>query len=167
MQNSNPTKDLIVTRTFDAPVELVWKLWTDPEQVKTWWGPAQYTSPSCEIDLREGGKYLFCMRSPEDQGGRDFYSVGTYQKIVALERLEFTQSFADEHGNIIPTARMGMPDMPDEVRTVVEFEKLEDNKTKMTITQYDQPANQMFEYAVAGWGQSFDKMAASLMVTEA
>ena len=60
-------EDLIVTRIIDAPVEQVWRAWTDPEYVKRWWGPKDYTSPSCKIDLRVGGKYLFSMRAPEDQ----------------------------------------------------------------------------------------------------
>jgi uncharacterized protein YndB with AHSA1/START domain len=162
MSNNNPVQDLVVSRIFNAPLELVWKLWTDPEQVKTWWGPAKFTSPTCKIDLREGGTYLFCMHSPEDQGDRDFYSTGTYQKIVPRERLEFTQSFSDKNGTIIPPAQMGMPDMPEKVQTVVTFKDLGGGKTEMTITQSDQPAGQMFEFAVAGWNQSFDKMAASL-----
>lgn len=49
---------IVITRTFDIPVEIVWKGWTDPGLMMQWWGPAEFTSPICEIDLREGGKYL-------------------------------------------------------------------------------------------------------------
>ena len=52
-------EDLVVTRIIDAPIELVWKAWTDPELIMRWWGPKYYTSPSCKIDFREGGKYIF------------------------------------------------------------------------------------------------------------
>ena len=52
-------EDLVVTRIIDAPIELVWKAWTDPEHVMKWWGPKYYTSPSCKIDLREGGECRF------------------------------------------------------------------------------------------------------------
>ena len=55
-------QDLIITRAFDAPRELVWKAWTDPEQVKRWWGPKDFTAPFCKIDLRVRGKYLYCDR---------------------------------------------------------------------------------------------------------
>lgn len=65
-------KDLVVTRVFDALVDLVWKAWTDPEQVMRWWGPEGFTSPVAMIDFREGGTSLVCMRSPE---GQDFYNA--------------------------------------------------------------------------------------------
>lgn len=72
MRNNNPAqaskKDgLVITHVFDTPVELVWKAWTDPERMKRWWGPKNFTSPFCKIDFRVGGKYLYCMRSPECQ----------------------------------------------------------------------------------------------------
>ena len=86
---------LVIERVFDAPRELVWKAWTDPEQVMRWWGPKGYTSPAAEIDFRVGGKYLFAMRSPEFQEGRDLWSTGVYREIVPLERLVCTNSFAD------------------------------------------------------------------------
>ena len=60
-------RELVVTRIFDAPVELVWKAWTEPERVMRWWGPKGYTSPAASIDFRVGGKYLWAMRSPEGQ----------------------------------------------------------------------------------------------------
>ena len=65
-------KDLVVTRVFDALVDLVWKAWTDPEQVMRWWGPEGFTSPVAMIDFREGETSLVCMRPPE---GQDFYNA--------------------------------------------------------------------------------------------
>ncbi|WP_052759761.1 SRPBCC family protein [Paenibacillus sp. DMB20] len=88
--NVNPKKqDIVITREYDYPLELVWKAWTDPTLVMKWWGPTNYTSPRCEIDFREGGKYVFCMRTPITQGGIESYSAGVYKKIVPMERLEF------------------------------------------------------------------------------
>ena len=70
-------RDLVITRIFDAPVEEVWKAWTDPDYVTRWWGPTGFTSPSCKIDFREGGKFVFHMRAPKEfQGGQDFYTSG-------------------------------------------------------------------------------------------
>jgi len=105
MADNQPKRDLVVTRIIDAPIELVWKAWTDPQYVMRWWGPEFYTSPTCKIDLREGGSYLFCMRAPQDQGGQDTYTAGVYKKIVPMERLEFTQSLADKDGKKISPPR--------------------------------------------------------------
>jgi len=167
MTNKNHSKnqDLVVTRIIEAPVKLVWKSWTDPEYVMRWWGPKDYTSPSCKIDLREGGKYLFCMRAPKNQGGQDMYSAGVYKKIVPMERLEFTQGMADKDGNSIDPAQMGMPDFPTEMRIEVEFRSKKCDITELTIMHYDWPVSdggQMYVYALAGWHQSIDKLAESL-----
>ena len=75
---------LTITRIFDAPRDLVWKAWTDPEYYKKWWGPTYFTAPISKIDLRVGGKYLSCMRGPD---GKDYWSTGVYREIVPLERL--------------------------------------------------------------------------------
>jgi uncharacterized protein YndB with AHSA1/START domain len=60
-------REVVITRVFDAPRELVWKAWTEPERVMRWWGPNGYSCPVAKIDLRVGGEYLYCMRSPEGQ----------------------------------------------------------------------------------------------------
>ncbi len=156
-------EDLVVTRIIDAPVELVWKAWTEPEHVMRWWGPKYYTSPSCKIDLREGGKFLFCMRAPQDQGGQDMYNTGIYKKIVPMERLEFIMSMADKDGNTVDPTAVGMPpDFPKEVRMVVVFKSIRGNMTELTVTEYDWPVSPMFVYALAGMQQSIDKLSASL-----
>ncbi len=155
-------EDLVITRIIDAPIELVWKAWTDPKHVTRWWGPKYYTSPNCKIDLREGGKYVFCMRAPQDQGGQDSYTAGVYKKIVPMERLEFTQSLADKDGNPIDPAQAGMPpDFPKEIRTQVLF-RAKGKMTELVITEYDWPVSQMSVYSYAGMQQSIDKLAVSL-----
>jgi uncharacterized protein YndB with AHSA1/START domain len=155
-------EDLVVTRIIDAPLELVWKAWTHPEYVKRWWGPKDYTSPACKIDLREGGKYLFTMRAPEEQGGQDSYTAGVYQKIVPMQLLEFTQSLADKDGNKIDPTVIGMPpDFPREIRTVIVF-KAKGDMTELTITEYGWTMSQMYVYSYAGMQQSMDKLAVVL-----
>jgi uncharacterized protein YndB with AHSA1/START domain len=152
----------VVKRIIDAPLALVWKAWTDPEHVKRWWGPKDYTSPVCKIDLRVGGRYLFCMRAPQEQGGQDAYNVGVYLKIVPMELLEFTQSLSDPEGNPIDPAQAGMPpDFPKEMRMVVAF-KAKGDMTELTVTEYGWTASQMFVYALAGMHQSIDKLAESV-----
>src|ERR1700690_4072823 len=107
--NNLQEEDLGVTRIIDAPLQMVWKAWTEPEQVRRWWGPKNYISPICKIDLREGGRFIFSMRAPEEQGGQDSYTSGIYKKIVPMERLEFTQSLSDKSGNKIDPAQAGRP----------------------------------------------------------
>ena len=157
------TRDLIVTRTFDTPVELVWKAWTEPEYVMKWWGPDYFTSPSAKIDFREGGTSLVCMRAPQDFGGQDMYSTWVYQKIVPMQQIEFVQNLSDENGDLIDPAVFGMPpEFPRDTRTVVIFKDLGNKKTEMTVTQYNMPApdTQMGKNAELGLNQSLDKMAA-------
>jgi uncharacterized protein YndB with AHSA1/START domain len=152
-------QDLVITRVFDAPRESVWKAWTDPEAVKRWWGPKDYTAPDCKSDLREGGKYLYCMRSPE---GQNYWSTGVYREIVEPERIVSTHSFADEKGNVVPATHYGMSvDLPLEMRMTVTFD-VHEGKTKITLRHAGIPSGLMFELAQAGWNESFDKLAASL-----
>jgi len=165
--NSSPmnTRDLVVTRVFAAPVELVWKAWTEPEYVMRWWGPDYFTSPSAKMDFREGGTSLVCMRAPEDFGGQDMYSTWVYQKIVPMERIEFIQNLADKDGNQIDPAQIGMPpEFPRDMRTVVTFKDLGNGKTEMTVTEYNVPTadTELGKNAELGLNQSLDKMVVSL-----
>jgi uncharacterized protein YndB with AHSA1/START domain len=156
-------RDLIVTRNFDAPVELVWKAWTDPEYVMRWWGPDHFSSPSARIDLRVSGISLVCMRAPQEFGGQDMYSTWVYREIVPMQRLEFIQNLADEEGNLIDPQKLGLPpEFPRHMRTVVTFKDLGNGTTEMTVTEYDMPAadTEMGRNAELGLNQSLDKMAA-------
>lgn len=153
-------REIVITRIFDAPRQLVWKAWTNPEHLMRWWGPKNFTSPACKVDLRVGGKYLYCMRSKE---GQEFWSTGTYKEIVPFERLVCSDSFADEKGNVVPASHYGMPgdNWPLELTVTITFEDL-GGKTKMTLTHAGIPAGEMKEMTGAGWNESFDKLAASL-----
>ncbi len=159
MPNTKTAPDMTITRIFDAPRELVWKAWSDPEQLKRWWGPEHFTAPTCKVDFRVGGIYHFCMRSPE---GQDFWSTGQYQEITPIERLVFTDSFADAFGNVVAPTYYGMgDDFPSELVVTVMFEALAD-KTRMTMHHAGIPTGENQEAAQLGWNQSFDKLAASL-----
>ncbi len=153
------TDELRITRVFDAPREHVWKAWTDPETVKRWWGPKDFTAPFSTIDLRPGGKYLNCMRSPE---GKDYWSTGVYREVVEPERIICTDSFADEHGNVVPATHYGMSaDFPLEMLIRATFEEYE-GKTRLTLTHTGFPPGEDAEMAREGWNQSFDKLDALL-----
>ncbi|MGY4690983.1 SRPBCC family protein [Salibacterium sp. K-3] len=162
MNQESKKQELVITRIFDLPVELVWKAWTDPELVMKWWGPEHFTSPSCKIDLREGGRYLFCMRSPENLGGQDSFSTGTYTKIIPQERLEFTHHLCDKDGNILDPVEAGMPsDFPYKIDYIIDF-KAEENKTELVITQYGWSPGEMQKRAITGMNQSLDKLAVTI-----
>jgi uncharacterized protein YndB with AHSA1/START domain len=144
--------ELVITRVFDAPRELVWKAWTDPQRFKRWWGPKNFTAPVCKIDLQVVGAYLYCMRSPE---GQDYWSTGVYREIVPPERIVCTDSFADEKGNLVPASHYGMGgDWPSELLVTVTFEEQE-GKTKFTLRHAGIPAGEMRELcALAGTNPS-------------
>jgi uncharacterized protein YndB with AHSA1/START domain len=154
-------KELTITRVFDAPRELVWKAWTEPERVKRWWGPKGFTSPVIKIDLRVGGEYLSCMRSPE---GQDFWGKGIFREIVAPERLVMTDSFADKEGNTVPASYYGMSgDWPLEMLVTVTFEEQE-GKTKLTLKHSGIEGISAMDRdnMEQGWSQSFDKLSVYL-----
>ena len=153
-------QELVITRIFDAPRELVWKAWTEPGRVMHWWGPKNYTTPFCTIDLRVGGTYLNCMRSPE---GRDYWSTGVYRIIKAPELLVCTDNFADEIGNVVAASHYGMSgDWPQELLVTVTFEDQE-GKTRLTLRHTGIPAGEMSDLTEAGWNESFDKLAEMLV----
>lgn len=148
-----------LTRIFVAPRELVWRAWTEPEHLMKWWGPAKFTSPAAKIDFRVGGTFLFCMRSAN---GQDFWNTGVYQEIVPLERIIYTDSFADPEGNRVDPSYYGMPgDWSGEMLVTVTFEEHE-GTTKISLRHVGLPAGMMIEMAAAGWNESLDKLAASL-----
>ncbi len=80
---------LVITRVFDAPRDLVFKAWTEPERLMRWWGPKGFTTPFCKVDLRPGGVFHYCLRSPE---GRDVWGKGVYREIVEPERIIYTDT---------------------------------------------------------------------------
>ena len=80
-----------VERTFPAPVEKIWKVWNDPESMKKWWSPKDYTAPVVKNDFRVNGTFLLSMKSPK---GEMFWNTGTYKEIVAHKRIVSTMSFS-------------------------------------------------------------------------
>ena len=154
-------RDVVVTRVFDAPIEQVWKAWTDPEYVMQWWGPTGFTCPLAEMDFREGGVSLVCMRAPKEFGGQDLYNTWTYKKIAPMQRIEYILNFTDKGRKAFDPAEMGLPaGIPKEVRNVNTFKDLGNGKTEMTVTEYDYTSDQAHDLSKAGLEQCLDKMAA-------
>jgi uncharacterized protein YndB with AHSA1/START domain len=88
-------RELVITRTFEAPRHRVFQAWTEPSQVARWWGPQGFTTTHCDMDIRPGGAFRVCMRSPE---GADYWKQGVYREIVEPERLVFTFAWEDAEG---------------------------------------------------------------------
>jgi uncharacterized protein YndB with AHSA1/START domain len=156
---------VLITRVFDAPRDLVFKAWTDCERLTRWWGPKGFTTPLCKIDLRPGGVSHYCMRSPE---GRDYCGKGVYREVIEPERIVFTDSFADEEGNVVPATYYGMSaDYPLEMLVTVTFAEHE-GKTKLTLEHAlgSVPASER-DLCKQGWSESLDKLAEHLAVAGA
>jgi uncharacterized protein YndB with AHSA1/START domain len=154
-------KQITVTRIFNAPVELVWKTWTDPELVKRWWGPDMFTCPMAKIDFRVGGTSIVSMKGPEAfDGGKEHFSIWLYKEIIPMKKIEFVQNLADAAGNKMNPVVLGMPpDFPKDIRTLVTFKELGKGKTEMTVTEFAD-MGQMAKFAQMGLEQSIAKMDA-------
>ncbi len=120
--NSAATADreLVVTRIIDAPRRLVFQAWTDPEQVANWWGPQGFVTTHCDMDIRTGGAFRLCMRSP---AGTNHWKRGVYREIAKPERIVFTFAWVDASGN-----------PGHELLTTVTFED-HGAKTRLTLHQ--------------------------------
>ena len=146
--NAATTKDLSVTRTFDAPVERVWKQWSESENVMRWWGPKGFTSPLAKIEFREGGVSLVYMRAPKEFGGFDMYNTWTYKKIVPHERIEFVLNFSDKDGNKLDPANIGLPQDPRRRSAhhhVQRFRRQQNRNDCQRVRIYDGPGSRDVE----------------------
>ncbi len=156
--SSASDREIVITRVFDAPRELVFKAWTEPARLMRWWGPKGFTTPFCTIDLRPGGLMHFCMRSPE---GQDIWCRGVFLEVVVPELIVVTDSFSDEHGNVVPPTQYGLsPDWPTEALLTVTFAEHEGGKTLLTLrhTVGIVPAAER-EGTQQGWIESLDRLA--------
>lgn len=154
---------LQVSRMFDAPASRVFKAWTEPGQVKRWWGPNGFTTPVCTIDLRPGGAWHYCMRSPD---GQDYWCKGVYREIVEAQRIVSTDFFSDEHGRLVPPTQYGMSaDWPAEMVVTVTFAE-RDGKTELTVRQSVPQALAEQAGAVQGWSESLERLADHLERTQ-
>jgi len=126
-------QDFVVTRTFDAPRERMWRVYTEAEHLKHWWGPKGFTMLSCTVDLRPGGVFHYGMRAPT---GAEMWGKFVYREIVAPERLVFVVSFSDPKGG---TTRHPMAaNWPLEVWNAATFEE---RGGQTTLTLRGRPIN--------------------------
>ncbi len=150
------TTMIYITRIFDAPLEKVWKAFTDPEIFKQWFGPKDFTTPVVKIDFRVGGSTFFSMRSPD---GEEVWGIWAHKEIVPMEQIVYTDSFADAEGNVVSASDYGMSgDWPLELKLMLNFQE-EDGKTRLTIQHSGFPDHENASMAEAGWNESLDKLA--------
>ncbi len=145
------TDAIVIERTFDAPVDLIWRLWTQSEHFKSWYGPQGFTVPVAELDVRVGGKRLVCMEAPD--GSMKMWTTGEHTEVITNERLSYTESMADENGNVVAPPSDGHGH-PGTTRVTVQLEDL-GGRTKMVVTHAGLPANSP---GATGWEQAFAKM---------
>lgn len=157
MEQTSSTLPLVeITRIFQAPVEWVWKAWTDLEIVEQWWGATGYKSKYVRMDFREGGKFFLDI---ERGDGSITWRTGTYEKIIPHKKIVCTDSFADKDGNIILGNDIGRPgNWPRKLYITIEFEVIDAQQTKMMVTHEGVPKDGQDE-CLQGWNQALDKFA--------
>jgi uncharacterized protein YndB with AHSA1/START domain len=154
--NKKDKSELLITRSFDAPRALVWKAWTDPQQIAQWWGPHGFTNPLCEWDARPGGKILVHMHEPKGSPfDFDMPMKGMFHEVSAPERLVFTSTALEDAA--------GNPQL--ETLNTLTFTE-HNGKTTLTLHAKVVKATPAAAGAIAGmeqgWSQSLEKLAAVL-----
>jgi len=158
-QESTPNREIIVTRVYDATREEVWEAWTRPERLMRWWAPPGCTTPSCSVELRPGGRFHFCMRTPD---GKDIWGVGIYREIVKHEKIVYLDSFADAEGNPVSPSRYGMSaSHPEETLVTVTF-AAQDGKTKVTLRHSFPDTVVERKGTEQGWNEMLDMLSEHL-----
>jgi uncharacterized protein YndB with AHSA1/START domain len=149
MNNATTIHDrqLTITRVFDAPRSLVFKVWTQPEHFSQWLGPKDFTAIDCHMNVQVGGMYRACIRSPE---GNDHWMQGIYREIIEPERLVFTFAWEDENSR-----------PKHETLITVTFEE-QGNKTLMTFQQAIFESTEERNAHNTGWSECFDRLTSYL-----
>jgi uncharacterized protein YndB with AHSA1/START domain len=138
-------RELVLTRALDAPRSRVFEAWTEPAHLVRWWGPRGFRTPFCKMDVRPGGVWRICMRSPE---GTDHWLRCAYREVVQPERLAFTWAWEDADGK-----------PGDETLVTVDFVEQEDGRTKLVVHQAVFPSVEARDDHGRGWTGSLDRLA--------
>jgi len=157
-----PTHDLVIDRVFDAPRDLVWKVWTSPELASEWMGPRGFKATHFEQDARVGGKWRLCLHSDGFDVGDgelrvlDLWQGGVFREIVPPERVVYTFEWETD---------MGFPPGEETLVTVTFTEQ--GSKTAMRFQQqfFQSEANR--DGHVKGWNSTFDRLAELVVLSKA
>ncbi len=145
-----------ITREFDAPIDVIWNMWTDPEMFKRWYGPRGMTVPTAEMDVVVGGTRKVSMQMSSPERTMTMWFTGVYKEVNKPGRLVYTESMCQEDGTLISPQSMGMPEgHPDITEVIVELSE-KDGRTSMTMVHVGVPEGSPGE---GGWNQAFDKLS--------
>lgn len=148
-----------IERVFDAPIQDVWQMWTDPELFRKWYGPKGMSVPVAEMDVRVGGTRKICMEMTSPERSMSMWFIGVYKELRKPTRLVYTESMCEEDGTLISPQAMGMPEgHPDITEVIVELSEMA-GKTRMKLVHVGVPEGTAGE---DGWNQAFDKLASHL-----
>ncbi|MEO6971554.1 MAG: SRPBCC domain-containing protein [Chthoniobacterales bacterium] len=136
--------ELVITRLFDAPRELAFRMFTEIEHIRQWGGPHDYPLVHAEGDLRPGGKWRSCLRARKS--GEKMWQSGVYREIVPPERLVYTFAWEEENGNT-----------PNETLITITFAN-DNGKTRMTFRQAPFVSAESRDGHRKGWNSSFDRL---------
>lgn len=140
--------ELHIDRVFDAPRDLVFEAWTSRAHLDRWSCPRGFTLPFSEGEIREGGWFRVCMRSPE---GQDHWVSGLYREVSAPARIVFTHAWDDESG-----------ERGAETLVTVTFDAISADKTRMRLHQAFFTSRPNRDGHVEGWNESLDKLGSLL-----
>ena len=146
ISTASQVDDLVITRVFNAPQALVFAAWTEPQHLAHWSGPTGFTTPHSSMDLRPGGHYRACLRSPD---GVDHWLQGTYKEIDPPKRLVMTHAWEDEQGKPGPATLI-----------TVRLTQEGPGRPRMVFRQSGFTSVASRDGHDGGWSGSFDKLAA-------
>lgn len=157
------SQELVITRLFEAPRELVFQTWTTPEHLQHWFAPTGCTVEFQHLDVRPGGTFHCCIRNPLFH---DCWTVGVYHEVLAPERLVYNIAIANEHGQRMAPVEMGMdPEWPAETLVTITFDE-QDGKTLLTLRQAVNEALAKRTGAHPSWLIMLDRLADHLRTGE-
>jgi uncharacterized protein YndB with AHSA1/START domain len=155
------TFDVHVTRTFDAPIERLWRAWTEPDDLRLWWGPAGFDCTRATADVRPGGRIFVTMRAPAEYGGFEQSSTWDFTDVDEPRSMRYVHNFADASGDRISPAEAGVPEgVPEDGQHRVELTDLGDGRTLLEMTEHGYTNAETRDLSAAGVDQCLDKMAA-------
>lgn len=158
-EGSEQSRELTWTRIFEAPREMVWKAWTDPEIVARWWGPKGVTNPTCEVDARPGGKINIVMLAGKELGpaeGQKWPMRGTFKEVIPESRLVIVSEASDDVQGLYIEHQIAvdLEEIGGKTRMVLHISITKINKSERSMA-----ALKGMEY---GWVQTLEKLAETL-----
>lgn len=144
-------REIVISRVFDAPVELLWTAWTDPKHISAWWGPRGFDAPPSSVDLRSGGQFRIDLNGPD---GKVYPCKGTFREVIPHQKIVY-----DGPANEPAGCGAGIP--PQATVTITFADRGE--QTELTIhtllvsAEHRQAARA--EGFIEGWQQSLNRLA--------